>query len=217
MGAVLWPLLAIAATIAEVVASVHHEGDVARLHAAGIFVDSPAGSGAMAAARAAQALVAASIIESPPARNKGGIKKKDTRVLKLTAQAIRSAGGGRIVSCKSAKDRTSMSVTAEQVALLRRRHELPETEAQPLLDAQPCDYANQPALLGRTIAMLAPGGLDDDYPYACAPGLYGGSNATDEQSSPMCSGRCPAGKFCSGATIVPIVKSSTAAHTAARA
>jgi len=28
-----------------------------------------------------------------------------------------------------------MSVTAEQVALLRRRHELPETEAQPLLDA----------------------------------------------------------------------------------
>ena len=77
----------------------------------------------------------ASIIESPPARNKGGIKKKDTRVLKLTAHAIRSAGGGRIVSCKSAKDRTSMSVTAEQVALLRRRHELPETEAQPLLDA----------------------------------------------------------------------------------
>ena len=77
----------------------------------------------------------ASIIESPPARNKGGIKKKDTRVLKLTAQAIRAAGGGRIVSCKSAKDRTSMSVTAEQVALLRRRHELPETEAQPLLDA----------------------------------------------------------------------------------
>ena len=77
----------------------------------------------------------ASIIESPPARNKGGIKKKDTRVLKLTAQAIRSAGGGRIVSCKSAKDRTSMSVTAEQVALLRRRHELPKSEAQPLLDA----------------------------------------------------------------------------------
>ena len=47
--------------------------------------------------------------------------------------------------------------------------------AQPLLAAQPCDYANQPALLGRTIAMLTPGGLDDDYPYACAPGLYGGS------------------------------------------
>ena len=82
-----------------------------------------------------ESLVVASIIESPPARNKGGIKKKDTRVLKLTAQAIRSAGGGRIVSCKSAKDRTSMSVTAEQVALLRRRHELPESEAQPLLDA----------------------------------------------------------------------------------
>ena len=36
----LWPLLAIAATIAEVVASVHHEGDVARLHAAGQFVES---------------------------------------------------------------------------------------------------------------------------------------------------------------------------------
>ena len=38
------------------------------------------------------------------------------RVLSLTAHALRLMGGARIVSCKSAKDRTSMSLTGEQVS-----------------------------------------------------------------------------------------------------
>ena len=33
-------------------------------------------------------------------------------------------------------------------------------DAQPLLASQPCDFKSQPQLLGRTIAMLAPGSLE---------------------------------------------------------
>ena len=61
-------------------------------------------------------------------------KKKELRVLTLTAHAVRVLRGVRIVSCKSAKDRTSMSVTAEQVAVLERWHHLDPGSAPALLD-----------------------------------------------------------------------------------
>jgi len=63
------------------------------------------------------------------------VKTKNTRVLTLTSRAVRLLHGGRIVSCKSAKDRTSMSITAEQTAILCRRHGLQGHHAQPMLDA----------------------------------------------------------------------------------
>ena len=44
---------------------------------------------------------------------------------------------------------------------------------------------------------------NDDYPFACAPGLYGDS--LDAQSSPSCSGSCHVGHFCPSATVSPIV------------
>lgn len=37
------------------------------------------------------------------------------------------------------------------------------------------------------------GKIDSDYPYACNAGLLGQSNDPNEQSSPRCSGSCPAG------------------------
>ena len=67
-----------------------------------------------------------------------------------------------------------------------------------------------PAPLGRWIlpdssatrATLVSGG-HSEYPYACAPGLYGSDNSTSSQSSPQCSGLCPAGSYCGSATHTP--------------
>ena len=51
-------------------------------------------------------------------------------------------------------------------------------------------------------ATLPLGATDSEYPFACAPGLVGDTDAG--QDSPACAGRCPAGKYCGGATSLPL-------------
>ena len=60
--------------------------------------------------------------------------EKNTEIILLSEQLMRRLGGVRITSCKSAKDRTSMAVTAEQARLLMDRHGLHEEEAAELAD-----------------------------------------------------------------------------------
>ena len=60
--------------------------------------------------------------------------EKNTEILLLSEQLTRWMGGARITSCKSAKDRTSMAVTAEQAQLLVERHRLGKAEAAALAD-----------------------------------------------------------------------------------
>ena len=48
--------------------------------------------------------------------------KKNVDVLLHSQRVVRAMRGGRSTSCKSAKDRTSMSVTLEQSAMLHRHH-----------------------------------------------------------------------------------------------
>ena len=60
---------------------------------------------------------------------------KNTDVISLSERLVRALRGGRITSCKSGKDRTSMAVTAEQARLLHERHAVSEAEASELLDA----------------------------------------------------------------------------------
>ncbi|KAG7313012.1 hypothetical protein JYU34_000091 [Plutella xylostella] len=70
---------------------------------------------------------------------------RDPDVLLLAAAATRQMNGIRFTSCKSAKDRTAMSVTIEQSAILAEQYHLADTEigkAKDILRSEGCRRDN---------------------------------------------------------------------------
>jgi hypothetical protein len=63
-----------------------------------------------------------------------GAGGKPWRILTLAGRITRLLGGVRVTSCKSAKDRTGMSVTLEEVSILRERYSLSDDAYKELLD-----------------------------------------------------------------------------------
>ena len=81
------------------------------------------------------------------------------------------------------------------------------SSCQPTTFNQPCDWQNNPTLLGKTVYVLPLGPHDLDYPFACAAGVLGGNGTlTSQQTSAACAGLCPAGFTCGAeATVAPAV------------
>ena len=81
------------------------------------------------------------------------------------------------------------------------------TDGAECADGQPCFLQEWPQLAARaaSVQIITSGSLEEDFPYACAPGLFGRAEApANEQSGPACSGLCWAGYSCGSASVTPL-------------
>ncbi|RLN49063.1 hypothetical protein BBJ28_00013110, partial [Nothophytophthora sp. Chile5] len=108
-------------------------------------------------------------------------RSKRMAILSLSSSIARSIGGGRVTMCKSAKDRTSMSITLEEANLLARSHGLIIDELEPftnLLRTYGVRRENARKNIGKAqycFSALQNYMLPQDY--QCPPGTGGGSRS----------------------------------------
>ena len=69
-----------------------------------------------------------------------------------------------------------------------------DTDCPAVSGWQACNWNSSPDLLGQTLQGLPFGDLDDDYPFACAAGVRGAVDLS-EQAGPQCAGPCAAGTY----------------------
>ncbi|KAG6610601.1 Type I inositol-3,4-bisphosphate 4-phosphatase [Phytophthora cinnamomi] len=108
-------------------------------------------------------------------------RSKRMSILSLSSSIARSVGGGRVTMCKSAKDRTSMSITLEEANLLVRSHGLVADDMgafTKLLRTYGVRRENARKNIGKAqycFSALQNYMLPQDY--QCPPGTGGGSRA----------------------------------------
>eukprot|EP00644_Phytophthora_capsici_P012190 jgi/Phyca11/119485/e_gw1.38.47.1 len=108
-------------------------------------------------------------------------RSKRMAILSLSSSIARSVGGGRVTMCKSAKDRTSMSITLEEANLLVRSHGLLADDMEAftnLLRTYGVRRENARKNIGKAqycFSALQNYMLPQDY--QCPPGTGGGSRA----------------------------------------
>ena len=74
------------------------------------------------------------------------------------------------------------------------------------LPAPPGRWVNTAVMHSRLetlVSTLVLGSQDEDYPFACPPGVHGDDKDIKTQVSPVCVGACPAGSICPSATHTP--------------
>ncbi|KAL7694197.1 putative inositol 3,4-bisphosphate 4-phosphatase [Plasmopara halstedii] len=108
-------------------------------------------------------------------------RSKRMAILSLSSSIARCVGGGRVTMCKSAKDRTSMSITLEEANLLVRSHGLVADDMEAftnLLRTYGVRRENARKNIGKAqycFSALQNYMLPQDY--QCPPGTGGGSRA----------------------------------------
>ena len=90
-------------------------------------------------------------------------------------------------ACRRHSDPTKKESCLERVAEM--------WYCQAATNVQPCNWEDDPSLLGKNLYQLPLRPVDQDFPFACAAGLLGSADPED-QSSSSCAGRCPAGSQC---------------------
>ena len=105
------------------------------------------------------------------------------------------------VACRAAAESCKGNLTDN----VDSRKNVTSGSCQPTTFNQPCDWRNNPALLGETVYVLPLRSHDQNYPFACAAGVLGGNiSDTSQQTSAACAGLCPEGFTCGAkATVAP--------------